>query len=126
LNAPDPLALPGLPRDAEGPVFAEPWQAQAFALTLRLHAEGAFSWTEWAAALSDELARNPDPCGAHYYNHWVSALETVIMQRGLIDADTLATRKHAWAEAYHRTPHGRPVELDPDGVIPSGRDPDRA
>ena len=47
------------PGDGTGPVFAEPWQAQAFALVVRLHAEGAFTWTEWAAALSDALAGVP-------------------------------------------------------------------
>src|SRR3954454_4397644 len=68
LNAPDPLTLPRLPRDATGPVFAEPWQAQAFALALQLHAQGAFTWPEWAAALSDRLkAAGPDDDGSRYY-----------------------------------------------------------
>src|SRR5579862_7570848 len=59
LSQPDTrfAALPRLPIDAEGPVFDEPWQAQAFALAVQLHAAGAFSWTDWAAALADELNR---------------------------------------------------------------------
>ncbi len=48
-------ALSHLPRDEGGPVFAEPWQAQAFALAVRLSAQGHFTWKEWAAALADEL-----------------------------------------------------------------------
>ena len=111
MSAPDPLALPGLPRDAEGPVFVQPWQAQAFALAVRLHAEGAFAWTDWAAALSHELARDPEPDGSRYYEHWVAALENLVTKRGLVSAPDLDARREAWADAYRHTPHGQPVVL---------------
>lgn len=112
MSGPDPLALPGLPKDAEGPVFAEPWQAQAFALTLELHAQGAFTWSEWAQMLSDELkAAGPSDDGSRYYEHWLCALERLTMAKQLAGADALLARKAAWADAYRRTPHGRPVEL---------------
>lgn len=111
MNVPDPLALPGLPKDAQGPTFSEPWQAQAFALAVRLHAEGAFAWNEWAAALSCELARHPDDDGSLYYVHWVGALETLTTERGLLTVADLSSRKNAWADAYRHTPHGKPVEL---------------
>jgi nitrile hydratase accessory protein len=112
LSAPDPLTLPRLPRDAEGPVFAEPWQAQAFALALQLHERGAFTWTEWAAALSARLkAAGPDDDGAPYYDHWLATLEDLVTGKRLAGADALAERKAAWAAAYERTPHGKPVEL---------------
>lgn len=109
MSAPDAPSLPGQPRDADGPVFAEPWQAQAFALTLRLHDDGAFTWAEWAQALGAERAADPDD-GSRYYDHWVAALEKLMTARGLT-AEALSARKTAWAEAYRRTPHGRPVEL---------------
>ena len=111
MSAPDPLALPGIPKDEQGPIFAEPWQAQAFALAVRLNAEGAFTWPDWALALSRELARHPDDDGSGYYLHWVSALETLVAERGLVTAHDLVSRKDAWANAYRRTPHGKPVEL---------------
>lgn len=111
MSGPDLAALPRLPRDAEGPVFAEPWQAQAFALTLRLHEQGAFTWTEWAHALSEALARDPHDDGARYYDHWVAALEGLVTGRGLAGAAELADRKTAWRDAYLRTPHGQPVSL---------------
>jgi nitrile hydratase accessory protein len=111
LSAPEALELPGLPRDAEGPVFAEPWQAQAFALAVRLNAEGVFTWTEWAAALAVELAADPTDDGTRYYHHWVAALEALTAARTPLTQDELASRKHDWAEAYRRTPHGQPVEL---------------
>jgi nitrile hydratase accessory protein len=112
LSAPDPLALPRLPRDATGPVFAEPWQAQAFALALQLHAQGAFTWPEWANALSERLkAAGPDDDGLRYYEHWLATLEDLVTAKALATAPELGARKDAWAHAYRHTAHGRPVEL---------------
>jgi nitrile hydratase accessory protein len=111
-------ALPRLPRDEGGPVFAEPWQAQAFALAVELSDAGHFTWTEWAAALADELkaaeVRGEPDDGSHYYEHWVTALEKLVTAKGLTDDEALRERKDAWADAYSHTPHGQPVELKPD------------
>jgi nitrile hydratase accessory protein len=115
LSRPDPLELPRLPRDADGPVFAAPWQAQAFALALQLHAEGAFTWPEWAGALSETLkAAGPEDDGSRYYDHWLATLERLVTAKGLAAAEALERRKHAWADAYRRTPHGKPVLLQHD------------
>jgi len=108
-------ALPRLPRDADGPVFAEPWQAQAFALAVKLSAEGHFTWKEWAAALAGELQaaadRGEPDDGSRYYHHWLAALEKLATAKGLTDSGALLARKEAWADAYRHTPHGKPVEL---------------
>ena len=114
--APAALDLPGLPRDDQGPVFAAPWQAQAFALALALHERGAFSWTEWAAALSSAIVRaqaagDPDN-GDTYYRHWLDALESLVIAKGLADAGRLHALEHAWEAAAERTPHGQPIELN--------------
>jgi nitrile hydratase accessory protein len=108
-------SLPHLPRDQEGPVFAEPWQATAFALAVQLSADGHFTWKEWAAALADELKSaaervQPDD-GSRYYQHWLATLERLVVEKGLSDPATLLTRKQAWADAYRHTPHGQPVEI---------------
>ena len=107
--------LPPLPRDDEGPVFAEPWQAQAFALAVRLSEQGHFTWKEWAAALAAELKaaadRGEPDDGSRYYHHWVAALERLVTGKGLTDAPALLDRKEAWADAYRHTPHGQPVVL---------------
>ncbi len=98
--------------DAE-PVFAEPWQAQAFALAVRLSAQGHFTWGEWAAALAAELraaaARGEPDDGSRYYDHWLTALEHIVVQKRLADPAALSGCKAAWADAYRRTPHGSPV-----------------
>ena len=123
VRKPDSLAVPPrLLRDAEGPVFAEPWQAQAFALAVRLSEQGHFTWKEWAAALAGELkaaARRGEPDdGSRYYHHWLAALERLVTAKGLADPAALLARKEAWAEAYRRTPHGKPVELAALKVLP--------
>ncbi len=108
-------ALPRLPRDEGGPVFAEPWQAQAFALAVKLSEQGHFTWKEWAGALADELksaaSRGELDDGSHYYEHWLAALERLVTAKGLTDPAVMLERKEAWAEAYRHTPHGKPVEL---------------
>jgi len=124
LSQPDPkhsaeqlAALPRLPRDEGGPVFAEPWQAQAFALAVRLSEQGHFTWKEWAAALAAELKaaadRGEPDDGSRYYHHWLAALERLVTEKGLTDPAAIVARKEAWAEAYRHTPHGKPVELSP-------------
>jgi nitrile hydratase accessory protein len=115
LSTPDLQSLPSLPRDQDGPTFAEPWQGQAFGLAVRLSEEGHFTWKEWAAALADELKaaaeRGEPDDGSRYYEHWLAALERLVAIKGLTDAPALAARKEAWAEAYRHTPHGQPVVL---------------
>jgi len=112
LSAPDPAALPGIPKDAEGPVFAEPWQAHAFALTLQLHEKGLFAWSEWAEALSEQLkAAGPSDDGSRYYEHWLVALERLVAAKRLAAPAALLEMKLAWEAAYRRTPHGQPVTL---------------
>jgi nitrile hydratase accessory protein len=110
-------ALPRLPRENYGPVFAEPWQAQAFALAVKLSEQGHFTWKEWASTLANELKAAADrgelDDGSHYYHHWLAALERLVTSKGLLDHAALLRRKEAWAEAYEHTPHGQPVELKP-------------
>jgi nitrile hydratase accessory protein len=115
LNIESLMALPRLPRDEDGPVFAEPWQAQAFALAVKLSELGHFTWSEWAAALADELkadvARGEADDGSRYYHCWLAALEHLVVSKSLSSREALAAQKEAWAEAYRHTPHGMPVEL---------------
>ena len=97
------------------PVFAEPWEAHAFALAVKLSETGLFTWSEWSAALAEELAaasrRGEPDDGSRYYHHWLAALERLAAAKNLVAATSLSVRKDEWAEAYRRTPHGSPVML---------------
>ena len=111
-------ALPGIPRDEGGPVFREPWEAQAFSMALALHQRGVFTWPEWASALAEEIKRaqaagDPDT-GATYYRHWLATLERLVAEKGIVTEQTLARYRDAWDRAADRTPHGTPIELRPD------------
>jgi nitrile hydratase accessory protein len=111
-------AVPSIPRDAEGLVFREPWEAQAFAMTLTLYDRGLFTWPEWAATLAEEIKRaqaagDPDT-GETYYRHWLNALERMVAEKGVTNAGTLARYRDAWDHAADRTPHGTPIELRPE------------
>ncbi len=110
-------AVGSIPRDAAGPVFDAPWQAQAFALAIALHARGVFTWPEWAAMLSEEIRRaqasgDPDT-GATYYEHWLAALERMVAEKDIATAATLERYGAAWDHAAARTPHGAPIGLEP-------------
>jgi nitrile hydratase accessory protein len=111
-------AIPSIPCDAEGPVFREPWEAQAFAMALALHERGVFAWPEWAATLGAEIKRaqaagDPDT-GETYYHHWLAALERLVSEKGVTDVATLRRIRDAWDHAADRTPHGQPIELKPE------------
>ena len=108
-------ASPLLPRDAGGPVFAEPWQAQVFAMAVQLSAAGHFTWTEWTTTLGVQLqaaaGRGEPDDGSRYFEHWLAALEHLVAEKKLTDRTALNARKAAWADAYRHTPHGQPVAL---------------
>ena len=108
-------SLPAIPRDREGPVFSEPWEAQAFALAVRLSEAGHFTWSEWARMLSREIKaageRAEPDLGDTYYHYWISALERICAEKGLVIHNELDRRKEEWLQAYLRTPHGHPIEL---------------
>lgn len=108
-----------IPRDAGGPVFAEPWQAQAFALTLQLHEAGLFTWAEWAEALGGEirehLAHGGCTDGSDYYERWCEALEHLVIAKGVSSHKVIDETSASWIRAAEATPHGKPVlrENDP-------------
>ncbi|HET7849358.1 MAG TPA: nitrile hydratase accessory protein [Pseudolabrys sp.] len=111
-------SVPGVPRDEEGPVFREPWEAQAFAMALTLHERGVFTWKEWADTLAAEIKRaqaagDPDT-GETYYLHWLNALERIVAAKGVTTSETLHRYRDAWDRACDRTPHGKPIVLRED------------
>jgi nitrile hydratase accessory protein len=109
---PELSALPAIPCDSEGPVFRGPWEAEAFALAVRLHEQGVFTWREWAEALGAEIAAaGPLDPPERYYEHWLTALEKLVEIKGLVGAPERAVRRDAWERAAKATPHGEPIVL---------------
>jgi nitrile hydratase accessory protein len=113
--------LPRIPQDNDGPVFREPWEAQAFAMTLALYQRGLFTWNEWATTLGSEIKRaqaagDPDS-GETYYLHWLSALEKLVAEKGVTTTETLHRYRDAWEHACDRTPHGQPIELRKEDFV---------
>lgn len=111
-----PVEFPGQPREAGDALFREPWEAQAFALTVLLHRRGLFSWAEWSRALAKQIASaqaagDPD-LGDTYYRHWLTALEALVAAKGASSPEELGQYRQAWNHAASRTPHGHPIELD--------------
>lgn len=109
--------LPGQPTAGGGPVFGAPWEAHAFAMAVRLHERGLFTWPQWAATLSEEIQRaqdsgDPDD-GDTYYHHWLAALERLVAEQGAVSEQDQERTREAWRRAADRTPHGRPIELQP-------------
>ena len=117
MNASTP-SLPGQPRDEHGPVFAAPWEAQAFAIAVTLHERGLFTWSEWAetlaGAINDARATGDPDLGGTYYEHWIDALEQLVAGKGASTTTELASYRDAWEHAAERTPHGRPIALRAD------------
>lgn len=106
---------PGQPEADGGPVFHEPWEAHAFAIVVRLHEHGLFTWPQWASTLAEEIERaqaagDPDT-GDTYYRHWLAALERVVAEQGAASVDEQERTREAWRRAADRTPHGHPIEL---------------
>ncbi|MGA2055315.1 MAG: nitrile hydratase accessory protein [Bradyrhizobium sp.] len=114
--------LGNVPQDNDGPVFREPWEAQAFAMALSLYDRGLFNWQEWAAALAEEIkiaqtSGDPDT-GTTYYRHWLATLEKLVAAKGLATLETQHRYRDAWDHAADRTPHGSPIELRPEDFPP--------
>ena len=108
-------ALPLVPSAEGAPVFSEPWQAEAFAMVLSLHARGVFSWKDWADRLAATIAAaqvggDPD-LGDTYYDHWLKTLEQLVVEKGLLESTALSARRDAWDRAARATPHGEPIVL---------------
>jgi nitrile hydratase accessory protein len=108
-----------IPRDLEGPVFREPWEAQAFALVVQLHREGVFTWTEWADALSAEIAavkrRGEADTGIDYYRHWLTALEHLLEHKGIAGESRLRARREEllanWPSGHDHVARRDPVAV---------------
>ncbi len=115
MSQPDAGSGPGLPPGVDEPVFSEPWQAEAFAMVVALHRRGLFTWSEWAAALSEQVHRDEAAADGHdYYQHWLAALERILVDKGVAGLDEIDALTVAWQRAALATPHGKQILLEND------------
>ena len=115
MQSADLSLLKGLPVKDDSPVFREPWEAQAFGMTLALYERGLFTWDEWAQALSTQIlaaqAQGDPDLGNTYYRHWLAAIEALVSVKGISSPEELSRYQQAWHHAADRVPHGQPIEL---------------
>jgi nitrile hydratase accessory protein len=120
-------ALLDASRDEDAPVFAEPWQAEAFATTVALSRGGAFTWKEWTETFGAEIKRHPqapdEDAGAAYYRQWLAALEALLYKRALTNPSDVADTAEHWRRSYLNTAHGSPVAFSRNWRAPQGDDP---
>ncbi|OWU72588.1 nitrile hydratase accessory protein [Marinibacterium profundimaris] len=97
------------------PVFAEPWHAQLFALTVHLNEQGLFAWPDWAARFGATLKRHglsrELDGGDDYFAAWLETLEALLDEAGAAPGSVVEDLRAAWERAYLMTPHGDPVHL---------------
>lgn len=94
--------------EPEGP-FAAPWEAEAFAMTVKLNEKGCFTWSEWTERLGAALKAEPE---RPYYESWLAALEAIVEDKGLMINSERLARIDAWDRAARATPHGKPILLE--------------
>ena len=102
-------------KDEQQQVFAEPWEAHAFAIAVKLSEKGLFKWSDWTNALAEEIKEAKDQgqpdFGNTYYQFWLSALETILLEKNILKKSDLNSKMEQWRHAYLSTPHGNPVKL---------------
>jgi nitrile hydratase accessory protein len=103
------------PFESQERIFGEPWEAQAFAMAVKLNEAGVFTWTEWAETLGAEIAAKPL---APYYENWLAALEKLAERKGTMSEAERLARIDAWDRAARATPHGEPIELSRAPAVP--------
>ena len=94
-------------------VFEAPWHGQVFALAVILNSAGRFTWPEWTKVFGktlSEMGKTKALDGSDdYYIAWVTALEEILVSKGIVIPDTLSDMKTLWTDAFLSTPHGKPV-----------------
>lgn len=81
-----------LPRSNGELVFAAPWEGRAMAMAISVTHKLELPWDEFRLRLVDELDREPE---RPYYESWLTALERLVVERGLVAPARLAEATRA-------------------------------
>ena len=109
--------------DLPGPgqrAFDQPWELRAFAMAVAAYHNGQYEWSEFQLSLIEAIKQweqgdSGEPWS--YYEHWLTALETVLAGSGALSEAALDERTRAVLgtprNANHHEAHGEPVAIDP-------------
>jgi len=109
-----------LPGGAGGHSFDQPWEVRAFAMAVAAYHAGQYEWSEFQLSLIDSIRRWEAEGGTEpwsYYEHWLTALETVLAGSGALSDAALDDRTKAVLttprNTGHHEAHREPVAIDP-------------
>lgn len=89
-----------LPRKNGELVFQAPWEGRAFGLAVVLSDKGEYEWDEFRKNLVEKIAGGPENT---YYERWLSALENLLLEHGVVTEEELSKRAAEYA-ALERDP----------------------
>jgi nitrile hydratase accessory protein len=87
-----------IPRRNGEPLFNEPWESRVFGAAVALCERRIFEWDEFRERLIAEIAsgdaKAADPAAppASYYEHFLSALERVLIDKGICGQAEISNR----------------------------------
>ena len=100
--------------------FDQPWEVRAFAMAVAAYHAGQYEWSEFQLSLIDSIRRWEADGGTEpwsYYEHWLTALETVLAGSGALSDAALDDRTKAVLatprNTGHHEAHREPVAIDP-------------
>jgi nitrile hydratase accessory protein len=119
------------PRDNGELTFAASWESQAFGLALALQEAGHIDWEDFRQRLIAEIGRWEASRGTSddwsYYGCWLSALERMASECGLVGGEDLRTRAALIAArppdhgpAGHQHDHAQHPAPAPSGATHAG------
>ena len=109
----------GLPGEADERAFDQPWELRAFALAVAAHESGQYEWNEFQRALIEAIQRweSEGDTPWSYYQHWLTALESVLADKGVLAESLLDDRARTVLatprDASHQRARPEPVAVDP-------------
>jgi nitrile hydratase accessory protein len=119
-------ALVGTEETAQRP-FEHPWELRAFAMAVAAYHNGQYEWSEFQLSLIESIKAWERGDGGEpwsYYEHWLTALETVLAGSGALSEAALDERTRAVLatprSANHHAARRELVTVDP-AVDPTRR-----
>jgi nitrile hydratase len=79
--------FPAVVQEIDEPPFHSDWEAHVFAMNRALIGKGVYNLDEFRDAV--ERMAPPDYLAASYYERWLHAIQTLLVEKGVCSADEL-------------------------------------